>query len=254
MNPLLRRLRRHPFPVAAHFRRAVALSFAFPVETLRLVVSDGLEIDAHEGFGFVTLAMVWTEGLRPAALPGMLGQDFFLAGYRIFTRLTDHGRRLRGLQVLRSETDQRRMVRMGNLLTHYHYRQIALEVTERDLQTRVITRAADGSTTADVSFSPAEESAALPPGSPFADWKAARRFAGPMPFTFSAESDRKFVVIEGVRSHWVPRPVTVSAWKVGLFDEAPYRGVQPILANAFEVCDVPYRWKRGRIVQRAGEP
>lgn len=254
MNPLLRRLRRHPFPVVAHFDRAVALSFAFPAETLRSVVSEGLEIDTHDGYGFVTLALVWTRSLRPAGLPQVLGQDFFLAGYRIFTRLADKGRRLRGLQILRSETDQRRMVQMGNLLTHYQYRHVAVDVTEQDRQTRVVTCAPDGPVTADVIFSPAGESAALPPGSPFADWKAARRFAGPMPFTFSAEGERRFVVIEGVRSHWIPQPVAVSAWQIGLFDEAPYCGVQPILANAFEVCDVPYRWKSGRIVQCTDTP
>lgn len=67
----------------------VAVSFAFPDETLRPLVSKGLVIETHEGLGFVTVAMVWTKKLRPAGFPAALGQDFFLAGDRIFTRLQD---------------------------------------------------------------------------------------------------------------------------------------------------------------------
>ena len=84
--------------------------------------------------------------------------------------------------------------------------------------------------------------------SPFADLRTARQFAGPMPFTFDAEGDGRFVVIEGKRREWVPRPLRPVEWKVGLFDEAPFRGVAPVLANAFRVEGVPYRWERGRLV------
>ena len=80
-------LKRHPFPVVAWFERVVAISFAFPEEILRPLVPEPVEIDCHQGFGFVAVALVWTKGLRPAAFPRFMGQDFFLAGYRIFTRL-----------------------------------------------------------------------------------------------------------------------------------------------------------------------
>src|SRR5204863_898587 len=103
---LLKYLKRHPFPVVARFERVVAVSFAFPESILRPMVPEGLEIDTYEGLGFVTVAMVWTKSLRPAGFPAFLGQDFLLAGYRIFTRLKDGERRLRGLQILRSETDR----------------------------------------------------------------------------------------------------------------------------------------------------
>ena len=58
------------------------------------------------------------------------------------------------------------------------------------------------------------------------------------------------MVVEGGRQSWKPGPVAVDSWKVGLFGEAPFRGVTPVLANAFEVRDVDYRWERGRIVKR----
>lgn len=251
-TPLSKYLRRHPFPVVAWFERVVAVSFAFPEENLRPLLATGLEIDAFEGLGFVTVAMVWTKRLRPVGFPAFLGQDFFLSGYRIFTRLNDGGRRLRGLQILRSETDQRRMVWMGNLLTHYHYRHANVRIQESNGQTRVETSLADGTPSLDLTFGAGEESSPLPAGSPFSDWRTARRFAGPMPFTFSAEDDETFVVIEGSRQDWVPRPIAVNDWHVALFEETPLRGTKPILANAFGVDGVAYRWKRGRVVRAGG--
>ncbi|MES2476256.1 MAG: DUF2071 domain-containing protein [Verrucomicrobiota bacterium] len=251
----MNRLKRHPFPVLAHFDRVVAVSFAFPVATLRPLVPDGLEIDAYGDFGFLTAALVWTRELRPAGFPKFLGQDFFLAGYRIFTRLRDEsGRNLRGLKILRSETDKRRMVLLGNQMTGYNYRQVKVQIRESHSQTQVITSLKNGEKTLDLTFDDHSENAPLPNGSPFADWRTARRFAGPMPFTFSPEPDGNFVVIEGRRADWTPRPILVKDWQVGLFDEAPLRGVKPILANAFAVENIAYRWNRGRIVGAGGRP
>lgn len=250
---LLRHLRGHPFPVVAQFERVVAVSFAFPEAVLRSLVPDTLEIDLYKGLGFVTVAMVWTKQLRPAGFPAFLGQDFFLAGYRVFTRLRDgSGRRLRGLKIVRSETDKRRMVWLGNLMTGYRYRHVNVFVQEAGLETRVQTSLGNGTPTLDLTFESRPESAALPKGSPFPDWHAARLFAGPMPFTFSPERDGTFVVIEGSRQDWVPRPVVVKNWQVGLFNEPPLLGTTPILANAFAVENVSYRWKKGRIIRPGG--
>jgi hypothetical protein len=248
MNPL----QRHPFAVRAFFERVAAISFAFPVETLRPLVSEGLEIDDYEGLGFVTVAMVWTKRLRPAVFPEILGQDFFLSGYRIFTRLRDEsGRRLRGLQILRSETDKQRMVTSGNLLTRYRYRRVIVDISRSGTETRVRTRLPSGNETLDLAFDDVEN-ASLPEGSPFPDWRTARRFAGPMPFTFSREGDGSFVVIEGSRGDWRPRPIDVKHWRVAFFEESPLAGITPVLANAFMVENVEYRWERGRIVKPGG--
>jgi len=242
-------LRCHPFAVVAHFERVLAVSFAFPEAVLRPLVPDGLEIDTHEGLGFLTVAMVWTKKLRPAGFPEFLGQDFLLAGYRVFTRLRDDsGRRLRGLKIIRSETDKWRMVWAGNILTAYNYRLVKAQVTESESETTVETCRADGTRTVSLTFGKPGDGVALPAGSPFGDWHTARLFSGPMPFTFSPRADGRFVVIEGTRETWTPRPVPVKNWQVSLFEEEPLRGSRPILANAFSVEGVNYRWKRGRIV------
>ncbi len=243
-------LQRHPFPVLAQFDRVVAVSFAFPEPVLRPLVPEGLEIDAYAKFGFVTVALVWTRGLRPAGFPFWLGQDFFLAGYRVFTRLCESssGRRLRGLKILRSETDKRRMVWLGNLLTGYRYRHVNLRTERAGSTMRVATSLADGTPTLELRFDLAASPAELPEGSPFPDWRTARRFAGPLPFTFSPEPDGSFVVVEGSRTDWTPRPVLVKEWRVALFDESPLRDAKPVLANAFTVEGVSYRWAKGRRV------
>lgn len=247
------KLRHHPFPVVTRFEQAVALSFAFPEATLRPLVPQPLAIDTHQGFGFLTVAMVWTKQLRPAGFPSFLGQDFFLAGYRVFTRLRDEtGRSLRGLKILRSETDKRRMVWAGNLFTDYHYRHVNLRVEKSGSQTRVETSLANGARTVAVVFEPPGDSVSLPEGSPFGDWHTARLFAGPMPFTFSPTQDGRFVVIEGSRQNWIPKPIQVKHWAVSIFDEPPFQGTKPILANAFMVENVPYQWKSGRIVRPGG--
>ncbi|MES2705880.1 MAG: DUF2071 domain-containing protein [Verrucomicrobiota bacterium] len=241
------RLKRHPFPVVAWFDRVLAVSFAFPEKILRPLVPEPLEIDTHEGFGFVTVALVWTRDLRPAGFPTFLGKSFFLAGYRIFARLRDeNGRRLRGLKILRSETDKASMVLSGNLMTHYNYRRVRLE--ESESRVRTFLPEPDGRETLDLSFDLSAIPDAPPAGSPFADLRAARQFAGPMPFTFEAEGDGLFVVVEGKRGDWTPKPLHVHSWKVAMFDEPPFQGITPILANAFRVDNVPYRWESGRLI------
>ena len=246
-------LKRHPFPVVARLERVVAVSFAFPESVLRPLVPPGLEIDTYEGLGFVTVALVWTRELRPAGFPAGLGQDFFLAGYRIFTRMTDDsGRRLRGLKILASETDRRRMVWLGNRMTGYEYRRVKVDIGSRGTSTRIHTTRNDGTTSLDLTFDDRGGDIALPDGSPFPDWRAARRFAGPMPFTFSPRADGSFVVIEGNRADWKPRPVELESWQVGIFDESPLKGIAALPANAFAVDNIPYRWERGRIVTPGG--
>src|SRR3712207_2113829 len=117
---MIHRLRRHPFPVVAHFRHALALAYAFPRDALEPLLPPGLVLDTHGEHAFAAVALVQTERLRPAGAPAWLGRDFFLAGYRIFVRLRG-AESLRGLYILRSETDRRTMALFGNLLTHYNY-------------------------------------------------------------------------------------------------------------------------------------
>jgi hypothetical protein len=92
-------LKRHPIPVRAFFRHSLVLTYALPQEVLRPLLPPGLMLDTFGEFGFLAIAMVQTESLRPVFLPRALGRNFFLSGYRIFARFkTSAGRTLRGLK------------------------------------------------------------------------------------------------------------------------------------------------------------
>jgi Uncharacterized conserved protein (COG2071) len=189
---------------------------------------------------------VQTEGLRPAGFPALLGQDFFLTGYRIFARFrTAAGRTLRGLRILRSDTDRAFMVGAGNLLTHYRYSRCRVRMEEADgrLAVEVETGgAADLRVVADLAGKPAP----LPAGSPFASLAEARRFAGPLPYTFDYEPETHSIVrVEGVRQSWNPEPVAVEVQRCSFLERPPFAGEPGVLANAFHLKDVPYRWERG---------
>ncbi|HKI01174.1 MAG TPA: DUF2071 domain-containing protein [Thermoanaerobaculia bacterium] len=243
---MLHLLKRHPLPVRAFFRHCLVLTYAFPERVLTPLLPPGLTLDSYQGLGFLAIAMVQTEGLRPVGVPAALGKDFFLSGYRIFSRFrTEAGRSLRGLRILRSDTDREIMVHAGNLLTHYNYVKCNARIHEEDgkLEVRIDTGGeADLHVIADLAGKPA----ALPAGSPFPTLKEARKFAGPLPFTFDYEAETHSIVrIQGVRRQWNPEPVAVEVRKCTFLTRAPFAGERPVLANAFHLQDVPYRWERG---------
>ena len=245
------RLRRHPFPVEAFFDWSLVLAFAVPADRLRPLLPEGLDVDEEDGHGFLAIALVKTRDLRPAGLPRFLGRDFFLSGYRVFARYRSlSGRRLRGLRILRSDTDSRTMAFFGNLLTHYAYRvcRVEAERSDRSLRISIRTPAAEADLDVDADLS---DGVPLPEGSPFRDWADARRFEGPLPFTFDEEKEtRSIVLIEGVRSRWVPQPVAIRSVRSTFLEQERFAGAR--LANAFLVEGIPYRWKRGVVEKLPG--
>ncbi len=247
----LQRLHEHPFAVDASFDFSLVLTYALPVESLRPLVPPALNIDTYaDRWAFVAIAMVQTRGLRPSRLPALFGRDFFLIGTRIFVRFQPaQGARLRGLYILRSETDRRAMTVLGNLFTRYRYTHRPITV-ERE-GPRLSVRSGDFHVAVDTT-PPAvgpDDPASLPPGSPFTDWRDARRFAGPMPHTFSVLTHDEVLVVEGVREAWKPRPVRVEEAVVPYFAEQGLAG--PVLASAFVIEGVAYHWERGRRVRCA---
>ncbi|OAI56465.1 hypothetical protein AYO49_04250 [Verrucomicrobiaceae bacterium SCGC AG-212-N21] len=251
---MLHLLKRHPWPVTAHFDWSLALVFAIPAETIDQLLPPGLEPDTHGDWGFIAAAFVQTRRLRPAWAPQFMAQDFFLAGYRAFVRAQKpDGRSLRGLCILGSDTDSRFMTFMGRAMTHYgyRYRRVIAQKTDESLSLQVL----DPKGACEVSLQASLQPASAPPvGSPFPNLTTARRFAGPMPFTFSYEPETKsIVVVEGARQHWEPRPVSVTVEKLDFFARPPFStsGQLPLLANAFYVEQVDYSWKRGALMPTA---
>ena len=238
-------LKNHPFAVEAHFESSIVLTFAAPEEQLRHLIPECLELDTFDDkWAFLAVAMVQTKGLRPKGFPQFLGNDFFLIGYRVFVRYTNNeGKRVRGLYILKSETDRRKMEYLGNAFTHYNYTTTDISHSTKGPVTTISSnksgfeiKVAAGS----------EEEVDLPADSPFTTWKEGRRFAGPLPFTFTFQSEKQSVlIIEGVRQNWHPAPISVISYEIPFLHSLGAAGV--VLANAFRIDDIPYWWKKGRI-------
>lgn len=246
---MLHLLKRHPVAVKAFFRHSLVLTYALRPEVLEPLLPEGLALDTWRGRGFLAIALVQTEGLRPSFLPAAVGQDFFLSGYRIFTRLRSDTGAKRGLKILRSDTDSRMMAWAGNRLTHYNYRlcRVAFEECEDVTTWRITTPNAEADV--EVTARVGTGYAGLPKGSPFATLAEARRFAGPLPYTFDYEAEtRSIIAIHALRQRWDPQPVEVEVRRNTFMEREPFASGKPVLANAFYVRGVPYCWERGRRV------
>jgi uncharacterized protein YqjF (DUF2071 family) len=243
---MLSALKNHPFAVEAFFDSSVVLTFAIPKEQLEPLIPECLTLDTFDDkWAFVAVAMVQTKGLRPKGFPALFGRDFFLIGYRIFVRYTtNEGKRLRGLYIIKSETDKKSMAFFGNIFTHYNYKTTDILVEKKQGHTEISSERSGFH----VDIIRENEDAGLPEHSPFHDWKEARRFAGPLPFTFTYDPEsKKVLIIEGVRQHWQPAPLQVLDYKFSYLDSLNLKGI--VLANAFIIKDIPYYWKKGRIEQ-----
>ena len=238
---MLHRLRRHPISVSAHFRHSLVLAYAVPVEAVEPLLPPKLEPDGHGDLGFAAAAFVQTEGMRPSFLPRSLGLDFFLAGYRIFVRVAGRPS-LRGLYIIRSDTDSRLLAFLGNATTTYRYGTADASFWLENGTLRV--EVSPGvKVVADLESRPAQ----LPASSPFSSIPEARRFAGSLPYTFHHEPETgRLLGVRGVRSSWDPQPVSVVVAELAFFAEL--FGEAATLANAFYVEGIDYRWERGRLL------
>jgi hypothetical protein len=240
-------IKNHPFAVEAFFESSLVLTFAIPKEQLQHLIPECLELDTfNEKWAFIAVAMVQTKGLRPKGFPKIMGNDFFLIGYRVFVRYTNNAnKRLRGLYILKSETDKRKMEFFGNIFTHYKYTTTDIHQSNQNGTTEIYSEKSDFKLRIE---NAEDESILLPADSPFADWKEARRFAGPLPFTFTYNpADKKILIIEGVRENWKPMPVKVIDYNFSFIDNLKLRDAK--LANAFIIRNIPYYWKKGKLEQ-----
>lgn len=236
-------LKDHPFAVEAFFESSLVLTFAVPKEQLEQYIPECLQLDTFQDrWAFIAIAMVQTKDLRPKGFPRFMGNDFFLTGYRIFVRFTNlAGKNLRGLYILKSETDKKKMEVMGNIFTHYKYTTTDIQQVETT-DTKTISSV---KSKLRITVDKAGEDVQLPSQSPFTDWREARRFAGPLPFTFTYDPAKKEVlIIEGVRENWTPAPVRVLDYQVDFLDTL--NTDKPVLANAFIIKNIPYYWKKGK--------
>ncbi|MCB0284830.1 MAG: DUF2071 domain-containing protein [Calditrichaeota bacterium] len=237
-------LKNHPFGVEAFFKNSVVLTFSVPKDQIIHLIPECLELDTYnEKYAFIAVAMVQTKQLRPKGFPRILGNNFFLIGYRVFVRYRSMtGKTLRGLYILRSETDKKKMQLLGNTFTHYNYNTIDINWLESGQTIEINSKQSDFNVTVENTHN---ESISLPDQSPFDNWKEARRFAGPLPFTFTYnQKNKKVLIIEGVRENWKPTPLKVVKYNFPFLQKMNLSEIR--LANAFIIENIPYYWKKGK--------
>lgn len=237
-------LKNHPFAVDAFFKSSIVLTFAVPKAELENLIPDHLELDTYDNkWAFVAIAMVQTKNLRPKNFPEFMGNDFFLIGFRIFVKYRNKaGKRLRGLYIIKSETNKKKMEFFGNIFTHYNYTTTDISQTENSKNKIISSKKSDFKLVIDKSVNDIK----LPTKSPFKDWKNARKFAGPLPHTFTFnKKENSVLIILGVRKNWKPKPLAVSEYHFSFLNSLQLKGA--VLANAFEIENVPYHWKKGKL-------
>jgi hypothetical protein len=129
----------------------------------------------------------------------------------------------------------------GNIFTHYKYTTTDIKIEESGNTANIVSKKSGLS----IEIEMGNEEIELPQGSPFKDWSEARKFAGPLPFTFTYTPETKeILIIEGVRQNWKPEPVTVTKHSVAFLDSLNLK--ESRLANAFIIKNIPYYWKKGK--------
>ncbi|WBU88278.1 DUF2071 domain-containing protein [Cellulophaga omnivescoria] len=237
-------LKNHPFAVEAFFTNSTVLTFALPKEELQGKIPKHLQLDTFKDkWAFVAVAMVQTKDLRPKGLPKFMGNNFFLIGYRVFVTYTNKaGKRLRGLYILKSETNKKKMEFMGNIFTHYNYTTTDIAIKKGDKKTEITSLKSNFK----IDYNNNLTNVNLPKNSPFNTYKEARRFAGPLPFTFTYSKEKNSIlIIEGVRQNWKPIPIHINKYHFNFLKEAGFKN--PVLANAFSIKNIPYYWKKGKL-------
>ena len=136
------------------------------------------------------------------------------------------------------------MAVLGSFFTHYNYQLVDIIQLNEGNKITLSSKASDFR----LQFEEGGEEVELPQHSPFASWKEARRFAGPLPFTFTYLPEKhQVLMIQGVRSNWTPKPVKVLSHHFSFLNQDPFQVGK--LANAFMIRGIPYSWEKGKIDQ-----
>jgi hypothetical protein len=138
------------------------------------------------------------------------------------------------------------MARWGNRLTHYGYQKAEVDYRAGHGVLEIAVRTPGAEADLQVRAYLADQPAPLPHGSPFPNAIIARRFAGPLPFTFDFERETGSIIrVEGVRKKWDPAITRVEVPVNTFVERGPFAMSPPILASAFHLANVSYAWKRG---------
>jgi hypothetical protein len=231
-----------PFAIKTWFDCFIVLIYSVDKEKAGALLPYPLIHEEHGGKALMAAAFVKSKKFRPAFLPAFMGTSFNLVGYRhMASYQRSDGKKIRGLKIIQSGTNRKFMQLGGNELTQYkfNYNPIVIENNNGN-----ISMQGDGvKIIAKENLSDTE--IPLPANSIFESWTHARKYGGPLLYTFEVEPASKTVIItEGSRKHWQPRPVEIIEADIDFFKQSPYAEMNPVLSAAYLVKNIPYSWKK----------
>lgn len=230
-----------PFKIKAHFKQSLVLTYAIPQHVITPLIPYPLTPDLHKNeWGFFAVALVNTQQLRPAFIPPFLGSNFILAGFRYFVRYRrSDGKNLRGLWIDHSLTNKKSMVLFGNILSKYQYSFADIHI--EDSENTLTFQSTEPFMNITVRKNEPDK---MPLISVFESPKEARRFAGPLPFTFGLQpQNKKVFIVEGKRKKWEPKQVEILNAEISL---PPIIQPHATLCSAFLIENTDYLWEKGQ--------
>lgn len=235
-----------PFPVKAWFDFFVVLFFSIDKNNTISQIPAPLELDLYKDHGIFAIAIVKTKKFRPAFLPSWIGMNFNLVGYRFLTTYKgDDLKTIRGLKIVKSQTNQKIMQWIGDKLTQYKFNYNPINiVTENNIVTIIGT-----GISIKLKMHEEEEIIPLPFNSIFDNWTQARKFAGPLLYTFEVnEKTKELSITEGTRKNWTPKPIEVISANIDFLNQDSIKQLNPILSAAYMVKNIPYSWKKAKTI------
>ncbi len=241
---MLAQLTSNPFTMKAHFEFSLVLCFVVPKEEVEaLIPTEIFSLDlVDENHAAVAVACVSTSQLRPRWMPKKMGNEFFLTGYRTFVYYkTKSGKRRRGLYILASETDKKSMVLLGNLFSRYNYNYLKLDVERTEENINISSKHG-------LQITSKAEKHQFTGNDFFKTEQQAKRFAGPLPWTFHFNKKQNAVsMVRGIRKNWNPKFVEVTNYQIPKLNEI---GIQhATYSHSFFISNIDYQWNKSEIDQ-----
>lgn len=230
-------LQKNPVTLSGRIEKCWLFTFRTPVEAVRSLVPDRLELLERNGFAFWNVVACEVAQMRPKGMPSRIGVRFRQVAYRLYVRYKPKGTPIEGLYFLRSDCDKRLMALGGKWLTdfHFHHSPIALDADSLDV-------GGEMSAHAEINRS---EIATLSEGSAFDSLYQAKAVLKYKPFGISATSNCKMNVVSIQRDErkWVSKLVAVrnQQWEF-------FKGISAEPEICYEVEQVEYQWNRGRVL------
>ena len=234
-----------PFPVKAWFDTFVVLFFSIDKNKMMEQLPYPLNPDCYKEHALLAVAIVKTKNFRPSFLPSWMGMKFNLVGYRFLsTYQLNETKSIRGLKIIKSQTDQKFMKFFGDKLSQYKFNYNPIKIETRD--DLVIIEGEGIDIKLRVHENPSNTP--LPTQSVFENWPSARKYAGPLLYTFEINMFQKQISItEGTRKNWTPKPIEVISYDLEFLKQENISSLQPMLSAAFQVTNIPYSWKKATI-------